>query len=185
MKGLAKVAALSLGVFALAAPLHAQAKFLVGGSLATPLGDFDDNAKLGFGAMAGVSIAPPKAPVAFQVDGNWNQFGSELTDVKYRMIYGTGNAVYNFQTAATSKLHPYLLGGVGVYNFKPTGDGAAGAESVTKFGINAGAGFNIAAGAASVFVEGRFHDVFSKDDATLMPNLQFVPLTVGLRFGGK
>ena len=183
MKGLAKqVAALSLGVFAFSAPLHAQApQFSIGGSVATPLGDFDDAAKLGFHALAAVTIAPASMPVAFQVDGNWAQFSDESPlDVKSRMLFATGNVVYKFKTAETSRLHPYLIGGLGVYNNKLTGDDAPTDESITDLGINAGAGFNVSAGAASLFVEGRFHDIFTDGGST-----QFVPLTVGLRFGGK
>jgi hypothetical protein len=53
-------------------------------------------------------------------------------------------------------------------------------ESVTKFGINAGAGFDFKAGAAGVFLEGRFHNVFTEGD-----NTSFIPITVGVRFGGS
>jgi len=185
MKGFVKqVAVFSLGAWAVAAPLHAQApQFLVGGGVGLPMGDFGDFFKMGFQGMAGVSFAPAKLPVGIQIDGNYAQYkvDDDALDEKSRMIYGTANAVYTFKTAAASKLHPYLIGGLGVYNAKATGDDApTGAESTTKFGINAGAGFNIAAGGASVFVEGRFHDVFTDGGST-----QFVPLSVGLRFGGK
>ena len=53
-------------------------------------------------------------------------------------------------------------------------------DSQTKFGINAGAGFDIKAGSAGLFVEGRFHDVF-----TSVNNTTFIPLTIGVRFGGS
>ena len=182
MKGLAKqVAALSLGVVALAAPLHAQGvQFSLGGSLGIPLGDFDDAAKMGFHGLAAATIKPATMPVSFQIDGNYAHFSTEADNVGFQMLFATGNVVYNFKTAETSRLHPYLIGGVGVYNSKLTGDAAPTDESSTDLGINAGAGFNVAAGAASLFVEGRFHDVFTDGSST-----QFVPLTVGVRFGGK
>ena len=177
-----QVAALSLGLVAVAAPLHAQgAQFSLGGSVAAPLGDFDDAAKMGFHALAGVTLTPATMPVAFQLDGNFAQFSDESAlDIKSRMLFATGNVVYKFKTAETSRLHPYLIGGVGVYNSKATGDDALSDESTTDFGVNAGAGFNIMAGAASVFVEGRFHNVFTDPS-----NMQFIPLTLGVRFGGK
>jgi hypothetical protein len=49
----------------------------------------------------------------------------------------------------------------------------------TDFGINAGAGFDFKAGSAGLFVEGRFHDVFTDGGST-----QFIPITVGIRLGG-
>ncbi len=68
-----------------------------------------------------------------------------------------------------------------MYNFKVKGDDVPSGidDSETKFGINAGAGFDIKAGGAGLFVEGRFHDVF-----TTGSNTTFIPLTIGVRFGG-
>jgi hypothetical protein len=184
MKGLAKhVAALSLGVVAMAAPLQAQspAQFSLGGSLGIPLGDFDDAAKMGFHGLAAVGFTPATMPVGFQIDGNFAQFSTEADDVNVRNLFATGNVVYKFATAETSTLRPYLIGGLGVYNLKETGDGVIGdPESVTELGLNAGAGFNMAAGGASLFVEGRFHNVFTDGSST-----QFIPLTVGIRLGGN
>ncbi len=182
MNGLAKhVAALTLGVVAFAAPLQAQGpQFLLGAGLGLPLGEFGDFAKTGFHGTAGVAIAPASLPVGLRLDGTFSHFGTEFDDVSWRTLSLTGNAVYNFKTAETSRIAPYLIGGVGLYNNKATGDGAEGAESETDFGINAGAGFNVAAGAASVFVEGRFHNVFTDGNSQ-----QFIPLTVGVRLGGK
>ena len=50
----------------------------------------------------------------------------------------------------------------------------------TDFGINAGAGFDFQAGAVALFVEGRFHNVFSDGS-----NTNFIPITVGVRLGGS
>jgi opacity protein-like surface antigen len=110
------------------------------------------------------------------------QVGS--SDLKDRLIFGTGNVVYKFKTSELSTFRPYLIGGVGVYNIKTTGADDVGGvvdtdNSTTKFGLNAGAGFDIKAGGVGLFVEGRFHDVFT--DGT---NFRFIPITVGVRFGG-
>ena len=53
-------------------------------------------------------------------------------------------------------------------------------ESETDFGINGGAGFDFDAGSVGLFVEGRFHNVFTEGDST-----NFIPITVGIRFGGS
>jgi opacity protein-like surface antigen len=100
-------------------------------------------------------------------------------DAKFQIIQGTANVVYTFTTAEESTFHPYLIGGVGLYNAKATGDDVPDSESETDFGINAGAGFDFQAGAVALFVEGRFHNVFSDPD-----NTNFIPITVGIRFGG-
>jgi hypothetical protein len=115
------------------------------------------------------------------VDGNYSRFSDDTPfDVKFQFIYGTANLVYKFKTSEASTFRPYLIGGGGVYNFKPTGsDVLPGTGSETKFGVNAGAGFDIKTGSAGLFVEGRFHDVF-----TTGSDAQFLPITVGVRFGG-
>jgi hypothetical protein len=74
-----------------------------------------------------------------------------------------------------------------VYNVKEKTD-VGDTDGVTKFGVNGGAGFNIAAGAAMVFVEARFHNVFSAItdvDTGDESSVNFVPITVGVKFGGK
>ena len=177
------VAALAMGMLVSTSTLHAQgAEFSLGGGVDVPLGDFDDAAKLGFHGLAGVSVVPTNWPVGIQVDGNWSQFSDDTpADIKYQLIYGTANVVYKFKTSEETRFRPYLIGGGGVYNFKVKGDDVlAGVDdSETKFGINAGAGFDIKAGSAGLFVEGRFHDVFTSGS-----NTTFIPITVGVRFGG-
>jgi hypothetical protein len=157
-------------------------EFGVGGGVAVPTGDFDEFFKLGWQGTALVSIVPATLPVGFQVDGTFSRFSDDTPDdVKEQIIYGTANVVYNFQTAEGSRFRPYLIGGGGVYNVDFKGDNVGpGVESTTKFGINAGAGFNFSAGSAGLFIEGRFHDVFTEGS-----NTQFIPITVGVRFGAR
>jgi Outer membrane protein beta-barrel domain len=169
-----------------AAPAMAQgAKFSLGGGLTLPLGDFGDAAGTGFHGLAAVSFQPANFPIAIQVDGMYHRFGAEEDifgdDVNFRFLQGTANAVYRFQTSEETKIRPYLIGGLGLYNSKATGDGVVGdPESTTDFGINGGAGFDFQAGAVALFVEGRFHNVFSDPE-----NTNFIPLTVGVRLGGS
>jgi opacity protein-like surface antigen len=176
----AGLAALTLSM--LGAPaLRAQgAEFSIGGGVGVPLGNFDDVVKIGWQGTAAVSFVPRNLPVGIQVDGTFSQFGDESPlDIKSQLIYGTVNAVYRFVTSESSRLRPYLIGGGGVYNSKSTGGDALGG-STTKFGINAGAGVDFKAGSAGVFLESRFHDVFFAG-----PNVQFLPINLGVRFGGS
>ncbi len=170
-----------------ASPAQAQdggtaVEFGIGGGLAIPTGDFGDFAKTGFDGIALVSIVPASIPVGFQIDGNFGRFSDDTPlDQKVQLIYGTGNIVYNFQTAEGSKFRPYLIGGGGVYNIDFKGDDVpTGIDSETKFGINAGAGFNFSAGNAGLFIEGRFHTVFTEGS-----NTSFIPINIGIRFGGR
>ena len=156
-------------------------QFSLGGGLDMPLGDFDDGFKTGWHGLAAVTFTPASWPVGIQIDGNYSRFPDDTPlDQNLQMIYGTGNLVYRFQTSPESTFRPYLIGGGGVYNLKATGnDVPDGIDSSTKFGLNAGAGFDIKAGSASLFAEARFHNVFTEGS-----NTNFLPITAGIRFGG-
>lgn len=191
MKGMLKaLTAVALASAFVATSAKAQGsmpvKFGVGGGVNFPLSDFKDAAKMGFQGTALVQFAPQNLPVAFRVDGAYaqNKFSDALvtaggTDGKWQDIYGTANVVYTFKTAESSKIHPYLIAGGGVYNMKAKPDAGTSA-STTKFGVNGGAGFDMAAGGATVFIEGRFHSVFTSGS-----NSNFVPVNIGVKFGGK
>jgi len=179
------VAALALGMLLSAPAARAQgAEFALGGGIGIPLGSFDDVSKLGWHGLAAVSFVPNGSPVGIQFDGQFQQYKLDGTgDLKNRLLIGTGNIVYKFKTAEESRFRPYLIGGGGVYNLKTTGNVTPGTlfeGGVTKFGINAGAGFDFKAGGAGLFLEGRFHDVFTSGE-----NVKFIPITVGIRFGGN
>jgi len=193
MRGISKgIAALAVAMLLSPPALRAQgAEFALGGGVGVPLSDFDDDAKLGWHGLAAVSFVPEGWPVGIQVDGSYQQFALEDdrfigfgNDLKTRLIMGTANIVFKFKTSEDSRFRPYLIGGGGVYNSKITGaddpeDVLGGGE--TDFGINAGAGFDFKAGQVGLFIEGRFHNVFTGGEGS---DLRFIPITLGVRFGG-
>jgi hypothetical protein len=193
MKGMLKaLTAVAMATAFTASTAQAQnsmpVTFGVGGGVNLPLSNFKDVAKLGFQGTALVGFAPANLPIGFRVDGTYqqnkydNDFATAFGDGKWQTIYGTANVVYTFKTAETSKIHPYLIAGGGVYNLKNKPDTPSTGNpegSDTKFGANAGAGFDMAVGSAKVFLEGRFHNVVVSGN-----NQSFVPITVGVKFGG-
>jgi hypothetical protein len=169
---------------------HAQgAEFSLGGGASVPLSDYGDAVKTGFHGLVGISFAPSSFPLGIQVDGQYHRlkqdedFGNRTSQI----IMGTGNLIYKFKTSEDSKFRPYLIGGVGIYNFKlVSGDEVAGpgvgntGNTSTDFGLNAGAGFDFKVGSIGAFIEGRFHDVFNEG-----ANAKFIPITAGIRLGGN
>jgi Outer membrane protein beta-barrel domain len=172
-------AVLLVEVLLFSAPLHAQGtEFSVGGGVAAPLGTYDEVVKIGWQGTAGLSFHAGSIPIGIRVDGTFAQFTDETPlDIKSQLIFGTANAVYRFPSSAAARLRPYLIGGIGVYNSKASGDDAP-EGSATEAGINLGAGFDMAAGGAGLFVEARWHNMFLEGD-----NLKFLPITLGIRFG--
>jgi hypothetical protein len=192
MRGLLRgTAAIAVGMLLSAPAVRAQgAEFALGGGVGVPLGDFDDASKLGWHGLAAISFVPEGWPVGIQFDGSYQQFSLDdaaapagFSDLKTRLIQGTGNVVFKFKSSEESTFRPYLLGGVGVYNSKVTGQDDPGdvlGGGTTDFGLNAGAGFDFKAGGAGLFIEGRFHNVMTDGS-----DLQFIPITLGIRFGGS
>ena len=184
-----------------AAGQGARVQFGVGGSLTVPLGDFHadangDGFKAGWQGLALVDVRPRKSPVGFRVDLNYgenssnDQFNADLsaivgapTTAKIKQLGGTANVVYHFKRSSGG-VAGYLIGGIGVYNvkFAITSGNATADSSETKFTWNVGAGLSFAVGSAAVFFESRFVDVAKSFQAS---KTSFIPITAGVRFGGK
>jgi hypothetical protein len=167
---------LAFGASMVSAQMPVQ--FGLGGGATIPSGSTNNGLKTGWHGMGLIQFKPASSPVGFQIDGAYQQLGFDGGGGKRQIIDGTGNVVYEFQAAPEMKFRPYLIGGGGVYNVKDKLD-AGGSASFTKFGLNAGAGFNIQASGVGLFVEGRFHNVFVPGS-----DFHFIPITAGVRFGG-
>lgn len=168
----------------------AQVRGVVGVGLSVPVGDFADagggDAEAGGGtALAGIEWIPSGKSFGLRVDGAYNRFctsacdqaGGDL-DVRYRFLNANLNGILEFPMAAGANLRPYLLAGLGIYNYKLEGDDvpAAAGDSESDFGVNGGLGINYAFGRVGLFAEGRFHNVFASGS-----DLQYVPVMVGAR----
>jgi hypothetical protein len=158
-------------------------RFGLGGGVVVPLSRLKDFFKVGWQGEAAVTIRPARFPVGFQIDGNFMQMKSKApADTTLQIIDGTANIVFTIPTSAATTFKPYILGGAGVYAVKnKPGD------TRTKFGLNGGVGFDIGNGPVVFFAEGRFHNIFSGriNDIGHPSNASFIPVTVGVRFGGQ
>ena len=184
-----------------AAGQGARVQFGIGASLTVPIGDFHadasgDGFKAGWQGLALVDVQPRKSPVGFRVDFDYGEnssndkFNADLSGVvgapttaKIKLLGGTADVTYHFK-ASTGGMEGYLLGGLGVYNVKlaVTSGGVTADSSETKFTWNFGAGLSFAVGSAAVFLESRYVDVAKSFGAG---KTSFIPITAGVRFGGK
>ena len=153
MKALSKsllAMAMTLAFGASIASAQMPVQFGLGAGVTIPSGSFSNGLKTGWHGMGLIQFKPASSPVGFQIDGAYQQLGFDGGGGKEQIIDGTGNVIYEFQVSPD-----------------------------TKFGINAGAGFNVQASGVGVFVEGRFHNVFVTGS-----DFHFIPITAGVRFGG-
>lgn len=175
-----------VGLAVMVAAQAAQAQglsFGVGGGIVIPTGSLSDGTGTGYSGTAQLRVKPPVSPLGFQVDAFYTRFSLDGVDGHSRMLGGTANAVFAFPSA--SPIRPYLLAGPGLYNGKTTIDGLGSSESDTKFGMNAGAGFDFGLGKAKLYAEARFHAIMKgvTDGTTGDEKAAYmIPLTVGLRF---
>ena len=93
------------------------------------------------------------------------------------------DVVYHFR-GSSEDAKGYLLGGIGVYNVKlaVTSGNTTADTSETKFAWNVGAGLTLPVGGAALFLEARYFDIAKAFDAA---KVTFIPITAGVRFGGK
>ena len=185
MKSVIRGAVVGLAVALCATSAQAQGlSFGLGGGAVIPTGSMADLNTMGWSAMAVARLKPPVAPLGLQVDAFYTRLGLEQDiDGHSRIIGGTANAVFAFPGASPAR--PYLLGGVGVYNGKTSIDGFGESDAETKFGLNAGAGFDFGLGKANLFADVRFHAILKGgvDSETLEETTAYmIPVTVGLRF---
>ena len=161
-------------------------QFGVLGGVSFPISTASNLLKTGWNAGAFLNFGIANWPFGIRVDGQWNQFNfksTQLNGVHFRDIHGTADAVFNVGSGKAVKF--YLLGGVGVYNLNATGNNVS-SNSVTKFGLNGGAGFKFNVGSLSPFVEARYHYVFSGDGFSdgngNNAKFQMIPVSVGISF---
>lgn len=163
--------------------------------VAMPMGDFGDAANLGF--LGGVGFDWFATPnVAIGASGGYlmlsgsDDFNAFLTtnatdpvEAKFSAIMGGAHAKFYFGAGNGSAVSPYVIGGVGVYNFKTTlesNDPAFnGDASDTNFGGRAGLGAKFGGnGQVGFGAEAAFHHIATEGDAT-----QMITIAATLNFG--
>jgi hypothetical protein len=170
---------LAVALFALVTPVavsQAQLSFGIGAGASVPTGDTKPYTATGYHLMATAGIHPPLAPVGFRVDGMFHEFDAKpaTADTKIRVMGATANAVLSMPGAIV--LSPYVIGGVGTYNYKvktPTTS-----SDMNELGVNIGAGIKFGLAGFGAFGEVRYHAIMN--DGT--DKIRFIPVTFGIMF---
>jgi opacity protein-like surface antigen len=176
-------AAVALVLVSLVAASAAQAQtgranFFLGGGATIPTGDFGDAFKTGWNGVGGVNFMIPGVPFGIRVDGMYSQNSLDSSiDGKAKIFGGNADAVFAFG-APGSMVKPYIMAGVGMANVKFDIGGTS--DDETKFAFNGGAGVNFLMSSMTVFVEARYFSVNTSGSS-----INYIPLSVGLKFGGR
>lgn len=168
------------------APVARPIRFGATAGLTLPLGDFGDAADAGFHVGGLLDFKFAGSPVGLRVDGQWHRNGLKdfegiNIDGNADILFGAASLVFEPTTNAASSLAPYVLGGVGVYRVKLTGDDFEGIDdderSETKAGFNVGGGLKFKLSGFDTFLEARYHYINSSEGST-----SFIPISFGIVF---
>lgn len=167
----------------------AQFRGVAGVGLSLPIGDFADDAEWdaqagGMTGLAGVEWLPTGSAFGLRLDGAYQKFctslcddSAENLDVGYRFFDATLNGILEFPLGTDASIRPYVLAGVGIYDYKLVGDDVSeDLESVTDFGLNGGVGLTYLLDNVGIFGEARLHNVFGEEI-----DLQYIPIMFGAR----
>ena len=172
LRGLAASAALLLVVTASAnAQMESSSRFGLSAGVALPMGDFGDVAGLGI-HVGGHLQMPLGEKLKLRLNGDFGTYGGDVTGLdNITLLGGVANLLMPITT--TSALKPYLLGGLGFYQWTVNGTGGGSADQ-SDLAFNVGAGYDWG---KNFFTEIRFLSIQSAGSAT-----NTLPITVGLRF---
>jgi opacity protein-like surface antigen len=191
------VAALALMVSASAAQAQRPVSFGIALGASMPTGDAGEGLEMGYHAMGTLSFSPPALPVGIRIDGMFNQLSGKTVSTPLgdfeagdvRILGLNANATFGMPMAA-SPISPYLIGGLGMYNFSSpdaeddpsTSEDEAASE--TKMGFNIGVGTKFALAGFGTFAEIRYHMVTDAavDENGKKSSFTFVPITFGITF---
>jgi opacity protein-like surface antigen len=145
----------------------------------------------GFTIAGSFWIRPADSPVGYRLEAQYTRFGldpdprfgpggaPETADGHLSSLSAIANVAVDIPVAG--RIRPYLIGGAGVYRL--TSDiiqepnSTYGPTGVTRFGLNGGAGVELAVGPLRTFLEARYHNAFASG-----PDVSFVPVTIGMKF---
>lgn len=191
------------GVAALvaAAVLAAQGlepHFGVGVGRAVPLGDYHALAtgqgfNAGWQAMGLVFVKPARLPVVVRLDATYgtNRANDQLrtalttalgrpTDEQVKLV--GANLDLTYARASAARLHPYVLGGMGLYHvtISVTAGDSTTHSSGTEFAWNLGGGLSYPVRSAALFLELRYVNAAAVSG---FPRTTVLGLTTGVRTG--
>jgi opacity protein-like surface antigen len=172
------------------------------GGTALPIGDFKDDAKLGFMGGVGVGYRVSDrvsigADGSFVVNDGSDDLDARLTEEattlegtpttvtgKWSMLQGGAHLKFMLPSGEDGRIDPYGVVGLGVYNVKAKTESANATyedeASVNKFGGRGGLGFAYkASGSVGIGLEGTFHFIATEGASTRFFGVQAL-VSVGL-----
>lgn len=148
--------------------------FGVSGGLSLPLGDFGENLNGGFNVTGHVFFKPASLQsIRLRGDVSYDRWDYDNVNANFRALGLSGNAIYDFPTASSSIMKPYVLGGLGIYN----GRNSRLDDGDSNLGLQVGGGLTFQLSGFSTFAEAKLVNVLTDGQST-----RYFPVTFGVRF---
>ncbi|MFN0149694.1 MAG: outer membrane beta-barrel protein [bacterium] len=197
---LAIASIIAVGSAASAQPMGLEStrpvSFGIGGGVSVPTSDAGEAFKNGWNGQGFVRLNLRSLPFSPRADFTFQKF--DFDDVVIatpglpgpELIAGGGTgqlfagiADVQYFLLNSGSIRPYIVAGVGAYNFKTESDSVnVESSSTTDFGVNGGAGIILRLGAISAYIEGRVDNVYTDAGAITADQIKVVPVTFGLVF---
>ncbi len=149
------------------------------GGLSLPLGALGDGTKAGY-VVAGHVYYQPSGfkSLGYRADVSLDKWSSKVSGIDLRSLGLVANAIFHLPSSSESTIHPYALGGLGIFNSKTSGTSLGITYSATSsdVGVQVGGGIDFALSGFSTFAEAKYVNVFSKGGT------KWIPLSFGVRF---
>jgi hypothetical protein len=171
----------------------------VGAGILIPTGDIGNLQSTGWNLQAFADWESRTSPLALRAEAT---FGSLIgktfpgptvtlraTDLHVFTI--TGDGVWMFRPSPGSQSHttPYIMAGIGLYHTSGSSELSSGGSmdlGTTNFGINFGGGIIYRLAGFATYAELRYHNVFNGAvGVNGNTSAHYIPLVVGIRFGGR
>jgi opacity protein-like surface antigen len=158
--------------------------FSIGAGLSVPTGDMSNGSKTGFNLQGAVQHALGMSPAWLRGEVAFHRFGSQNlggADGHQSELGALANIGYSFPT--TSKVRPYVLGGLGLYSQKYSVEqgGVNASISESDLGFNGGLGVSFPMAGRKASLEARYHSV-SGGNKMGNQTSTFVPVTFSMSF---
>ena len=181
---------------------HTGLSYAISPGLTVPTGYFHSDASgdgynAGWQGMALVEFKVPHTALGVRLDGSYgeNSANDKLkaqtvantgrpTDYKAKTLGASVDLTFEFHSSSPAKA--YVLAGVGTYKFQIAAPSSVTLSSFTSkmtFAWNGGAGLSYSIRGASVVLEARYFNISSPPFQGW--DIRYVPITLGVRFGGR
>lgn len=168
--------------------------FGIGGGAVVPVSDAADALKNGFHGLGYVRVMIPGTGLSAGVNVSFQRLDFKDAKLAAPALPGTtaastgasdvlvGLGDLKFALIPNGPVRPYLTAGLGAYHLRSDAGGGS-STSDTRFGVNGGAGVDVAIGRVRAFVQGRVDNVYTSEGGAIdAKSIQLVPVTLGLEF---